>query len=65
MTEAYRLSYDCTRMKKGTIYRKAFEVYKRGYVTAKIAELRAEAAQRNEITIDKLQVKPSRYWGLL
>lgn len=53
-SEAYRQAYDASGMKPATINRKAKALLDNEKIAAKIAELRAKAAARNEITVDDL-----------
>ena len=50
--EAYRRVYNTERMKQKTIERTAFELFQNPKVTARLSELREEAASRNAITVD-------------
>ena len=51
-SKAYRIHYDCSKMKPESIHRKAKELLDNGKVSARIAELRGELRKRHEITID-------------
>jgi phage terminase small subunit len=53
-SEAYRRAYNASSMKDETIWRKAKECLDNGKVTARIEALRAEHAQRHNITVDSL-----------
>lgn len=53
-SEAYRTAYNAAGMKQTTIANRASELLKNGYVSAMIANLRAESAKRHEITVDDL-----------
>ena len=53
-SEAYRRAYNAENMKPESINRKAKEMLDHGKVTARLAELRAAAAKRNQITVDDL-----------
>ena len=53
-SEAYRRSYNASKMKQETIHVKASELMASGKVTVRVAELRAEAAERNKITVDRI-----------
>lgn len=53
-SEAYRRSYNAKNMKPSTVNRSAFEVLENPNVAARIKELRADHAERHEITIDSL-----------
>ena len=50
--EAYRRVYNTERMKQKTIERTAFELFQNPKVTARLSELREEAAKRNELSVD-------------
>lgn len=50
--EAYRRVYNSKRMKQKTIERTAFELFQNPKVTARLSELRDEAAKRNELSVD-------------
>lgn len=53
-SEAYRMSYDASRMKPETINRKAAELMDNGKITARVAELREPIMQRHNVTVDSL-----------
>lgn len=53
-SEAYRKSYNVGKMPDESIRVKAHEVLHNVNVTLRVAELRAEASKRNEITVDSL-----------
>lgn len=53
-SEAYRQSYDCSRMKSETINRKAKVEYDKGKIRARINELQEEHRERHNVTIDSL-----------
>lgn len=53
-SEAYRVAYDAGRAKPETINRSAKALMDDPKIAARIAELRADAAKRNEITVDDL-----------
>lgn len=53
-SEAYRFAYDCKNMKPESVNRKAKEMLDNGKIAARLEGLRAEAAKRNEITVDSL-----------
>lgn len=50
-SDAYRAAYDAGKMKPETIHRKAWDLLQNGKVTARIGELRAEAASRTTLTV--------------
>ena len=53
-SEAYRMAYNTENMKIESVHCKACELLKNVKVTARVKELQAEAAKRNEITVDDL-----------
>ena len=53
-SEAYRQSYNAGKMPPTSIHVKAHEVRHNVNVSLRIDELRAEAAERNKITVDDL-----------
>lgn len=53
-SEAYRQSYDASKMKPETIKRKAQELLNHGTITATIEALQAEHKKRHNITVDDL-----------
>ena len=53
-SEAYRKAFNTSNMKTESVNNKAYELLKRVDVTARVEELRSEAAKRNEITVDDL-----------
>lgn len=53
-SEAYRRSYNAGNMKPETINRKAKEVVDNGKVSARMAELKAEHAERHRMTVDDI-----------
>ncbi|MGO1298836.1 MAG: terminase small subunit [Vibrio sp.] len=53
-SEAYRYAYSCGKMKPETIRVKACELLKNGNVTVMLDELRLEAKERAQITVDDL-----------
>lgn len=53
-SEAYRQSYDCSKMQTSTINTKAKELLKNGPITVRIEELQQEHRQRHNITVDKI-----------
>lgn len=54
MSAAYRSAYNAKKMKPATINRKAFELFELGKISARIKELRANLAKRNDITEDRV-----------
>jgi phage terminase small subunit len=56
-SEAYRQAYDSSGMKPETINRKAFDLLQNGKITARVDQLRADAAKRHEITVDTLTLE--------
>ena len=53
-SEAYRQSYDCSRMKPEVVHVKAAELLENGKITVRIEELRAEHRQRHNLGVDDL-----------
>ena len=53
-SEAYRLSYNCAKMKPSTVWRKAAELLENGKVTARIEQLQEDARLRHEVTLDSV-----------
>lgn len=53
-SEAYRRSYDASRMKTESINRKAKELIDNGNVAARIAELKQRAAVKHDVTVATL-----------
>lgn len=53
-SEAYRMSYNCSKMKPETIHVKANELFNIGKVSVRVEELQSEVAERNQITVDEL-----------
>ena len=51
-SEAYRLAYDAEGMKPASVNRKAKELLDNGKIAARLAELRAPAAQAAQITLE-------------
>ena len=51
---AYRVAYDADRMRPSTINRNAFDLLNNNKIAARVAELQAASAKRNEITVDRL-----------
>ena len=56
-SEAYRQSYDCSRMKSETVNREGFETLQNPKISARVDQLRADAAKRHEITVDSLTLE--------
>lgn len=54
-SEAYRRSYDATRMKDATVNRKAKELLDNGKIAARLDELKAAHAERHEMTVDRIR----------
>ena len=53
-SEAYRKAYNCENMKEATINNKAYELLKKGDITARLGELRDKHAERHNITVSDL-----------
>ena len=53
-SKAYRGAYDASRMKPESVHRKARELIENVKVSARIDELRAEAAKAHRCTVDSL-----------
>jgi phage terminase small subunit len=53
-SEAYRRSYSAGNMKPAVIAVKASELLANGKVAVRVAEIQAEAAERNAMTVDDL-----------
>jgi len=53
-SEAYRQSYDASRMKPTTVNRKAKELLDNGKIAARIEELREQHRARHNVTVDSL-----------
>ena len=56
-SEAYRQSYNCSRMKTGTINSRAKELRNDGPITVRIEELQAEHRERHNWTVDDAMVE--------
>lgn len=52
-SEAYRRSYDASDMAPATINRKAKDLIDNGKITARVAELRAPAAARAQLSLEQ------------
>ncbi len=53
-SEAYRRAYSCGRMKPETVKRNAFRLTEISKIRTTLEQLQADAAARNEITVDAL-----------
>lgn len=53
-SDAYRAAFDCARSKPETIHRKASALMDDGKITARIKELQGKAADRAEITAERV-----------
>jgi len=53
-SEAYRLSYNCEKMKPETINRKAKELMDNGKISARITQIKKDTYDRNKATIDEV-----------
>ena len=53
-SEAYRVAYNAENMKPESIWVKACELLASGKVTARVAELKAAALKRHEMTVDDI-----------
>jgi phage terminase small subunit len=53
-SEAYRQAYDAENMQPQTVNRKAHELTEDGKITARIEALMAAAAERHDITMDRI-----------
>ncbi|MCT8543939.1 terminase small subunit [Glaesserella parasuis] len=62
-SEAYRQSYDCSKMSNETINTKAKELLKNGPITVRLDELRSSHQQRHNITVDNLLGKLERIYN--
>lgn len=56
-SEAYRVSYDCSRMKPASINRTAKEMLDNPKITARLEELRQAVLERHETTVDDLLIE--------
>jgi len=52
-SEAYRRSYDASAMSETSINRKAKELLDNGKITARVAEIRAPAVEKAQITLER------------
>ena len=53
-SEAYRMSYNCSKMKQDTIAERASRLSNEYKISTRIQELQSEVAERNQITVDEL-----------
>lgn len=53
-SEAYRLSYNASKMKTESINNKAYELLKRVDIKAMVEEIRLSHAKRHQLTVDDL-----------
>ena len=53
-SEAYRQAYNAEKMRPDTVNNKAYGLMQKGYIRARLDELRAEHKKRHEITVDTL-----------
>ena len=53
-SEAYRIAYDAEKMKPRTVEKRAADLMKHGGITGRIGELQSKAAEKHEITVEKL-----------
>jgi phage terminase small subunit len=51
---AYRHAYSTKNMKPATVNRRAFDLFELGKIQARVGELRAKIAKRNDITQDRV-----------
>lgn len=51
---AYREAYSCSNMKPETINRRAFDLFNKGKIKARIEFLQSEIVERNKVTIDEV-----------
>ena len=63
-SEAYRQSYDCSRMKSTTINRAAHGLAKNCKISARIGELQEEGRKRHDITVASLTEQLQDAYGL-
>src|SRR5690606_12279264 len=52
-SEAYRRAYSCSNMKDETVNNKAYQLLKRGEITARVKQLQAALQKRSDITKDE------------
>lgn len=55
-SEAYRRTYNATNMKPEVVNVKASELLSKGKVAVRVAELKAEHAERHEVTVDDIRL---------
>ncbi len=60
-SEAYRKSYNASKMKNKTINRKALELLENGMITARINELQKQIEKNSILTARQLQEELTRY----
>ena len=63
-SEAYRQSYDCSKMKSTTINRAAHDLVENSKVTARIGGLLEEGRNRHDVTVDSLTEQLQDAYGL-
>ncbi len=63
-SEAYRQSYDCSKMKNTTINRAAHGLVENCKVGARIGELQEEGRKRHYVTVDSLTEQLQDAYGL-
>jgi len=63
-SEAYRQSYDCSRMKNTTINRTAHALVQNSKVAARIGDLQEEGRKRHDITVASLTEQLQGAYGL-
>lgn len=56
-SEAYRMAYDCSKMKPTSINRKAVEVHENVNVSARIKKLQEEQQKRHNVTVESLLIE--------
>jgi phage terminase small subunit len=54
-SEAYRQAYDASRMQAATINVKASQLLAQAKITVRVAELKAEHAERHAMTVDRIR----------
>jgi len=63
-SEAYRQSYDCSKMKNTTVNRAAHDLVENSNITARIGELQEEGRKRHDVTVDLLTEQLQDAYGL-
>jgi phage terminase small subunit len=63
-SEAYRQSYDCSRMKKENVGRRAKELIDNSKVAARIGRLQEEGRKRHDVTVASLTEQLQDAYGL-